>query len=54
MRHGALQAANVLNSAQANKMSVYIVRAFVRLRETALTNPECLLFKRNVVEHLEK
>lgn len=36
--HGALQAANVLNSAQANKMSVYIVRAFIQLREMALTN----------------
>lgn len=36
--HGALQAANVLNSAQANKMSVYIVRAFVQLREFALSN----------------
>ena len=36
--HGALQAANVLNSEQANKMSVFIVRAFVRLREMALTN----------------
>ena len=38
MRHGALQAANVLNSAQTNKLSVYIVRAFVHLRETALPN----------------
>jgi ORF6N domain len=36
--HGALQAANVLNSEQANKMSVFIVRAFIRLREMALTN----------------
>ena len=36
--HGALQAANVLNSEQANKMSVFIVRAFVRLREIVLTN----------------
>lgn len=36
--HGALQAANVLNSTQANKMSVYIVRTFVRLREIALNN----------------
>ena len=36
--HGALQAANVIRSAQANKMSVYIVRTFVRLREMALTN----------------
>lgn len=36
--HGALQAANVLNSSQANKMSVYIIRAFIHLRELALTN----------------
>lgn len=36
--HGALQAANVLNSSQANKMSVFIVRAFIRLREMVLTN----------------
>ena len=36
--HGALQAANVLNSEQANKMSVFIIRAFVRLREMALAN----------------
>jgi len=36
--HGALMAANVLNSEQANSMSVYIVRAFVRLRETILGN----------------
>ena len=36
--HGALQAANILNSEQANKMSIFIVRAFVRLREMALTN----------------
>jgi len=36
--HVALQAANVLNSLQANKMSVFIVRTFVRLREMALTN----------------
>ena len=36
--HGALQAANVLNSDQANKMSVFIIRAFIRLREMALTN----------------
>jgi hypothetical protein len=38
--HGALQAANVLNSEQANKMSIFIVRAFVRLREMALTNEQ--------------
>ena len=36
--HGALQAANVLSSKQANKMSVFIVRTFIRLRTMALTN----------------
>ncbi|EFK05720.1 conserved hypothetical protein [delta proteobacterium NaphS2] len=36
--HGALQAANVLNSELANRMSVFIIRAFVRLREMVLTN----------------
>jgi hypothetical protein len=48
--HGALQAANVLNSKQANKMSVFIVRAFVRLREMALTN---VMLSRKV-DQLEK
>jgi hypothetical protein len=48
--HGALQAANVLNSEQANKMSVFIVRAFIRLREMAGTN-EKLASK---VDQLEK
>ena len=36
--HGALQAANLLSSQQAIKMSVFIVRAFVRLRKMVLTN----------------
>lgn len=31
--HGAIQAANVLNSPAAVIMSVHVVRAFVRLRE---------------------
>jgi len=31
--HGALQAANVLNSALADQKSVYIIRAFVTMRE---------------------
>jgi hypothetical protein len=30
--HGAVMAANVLNSPQAVQMSVFVVRAFVRLR----------------------
>jgi len=36
--HGALQAANILNSPHAIKMSVLILRAFVKLRGIASTN----------------
>ena len=36
--HGALMAGNVLNSPQAVAMSVYIVRAFLKMRETLVTN----------------
>ena len=32
--HGAIMAASVLNSPRAVEMSVFVVRAFVRLRET--------------------
>lgn len=35
--HGAVMAANVLNSPQAIQMSVAVVRAFVRLRRMALS-----------------
>jgi hypothetical protein len=38
--HGAIMAAMVLNSARAVEMSVYVVRAFVRLREVLLANTE--------------
>lgn len=38
--HGAIQAANVLNSAQAVEMGVYVVRAFVRLREVLTSSRE--------------
>jgi ORF6N domain len=37
--HGALMAANVLNNARAVHMSVYVVRAFVRLRDLAAASP---------------
>jgi hypothetical protein len=36
--HGAIMAASVLNSPRAVEMSVYVVRAFVRLRELLATN----------------
>lgn len=38
--HGAIMAATVLNSERAVEMSVFVVRAFVRLREILSTNRE--------------
>jgi len=38
--HGAIMAANVLNSARAVQMSVFVVRAFVRLRQMIATHKE--------------
>jgi phage regulator Rha-like protein len=40
--HGALMAANVLNSRRAVQMSIYIVRAFLRMREELATNATIL------------
>jgi ORF6N domain-containing protein len=36
--HGALMAANVLNSSQAVKMSLYVIRAFVKSRDELAAN----------------
>ena len=36
--HGALMAANILRSERAVQMSVYVIRAFVRLREHVAAN----------------
>ena len=38
--HGAIMAANVLNSPQAVEMGVFVVRAFVKLREQLLNRAE--------------
>jgi hypothetical protein len=38
--HGAAMAANVLNSPRAVEMSIFIVRAFIRLRQMLLANKE--------------
>ena len=48
--HGAIMAATVLNSPRAVEMSVYVVRAFVKLREVLASNIE---FARKL-EALEK
>jgi len=38
--HGAIMAATVLNSARAVEMSIYVVRAFVKLRELLASNKD--------------
>lgn len=38
--HGSIQAATILNSPRAVEMSVYVVRAFVRLRELLASNKD--------------
>jgi ORF6N domain len=38
--HGAIQAANVLSSPRAIEMGVFVVRAFVKLREILASNKE--------------
>jgi ORF6N domain len=38
--HGAIQAASVLASSQAVEMGIYVVRAFVHLRQAALLNAD--------------
>jgi hypothetical protein len=47
--HGAIQAANVLNSPHAVAMGVYVVRAFVQLREVFASNKD-LVHKLAVLE----
>jgi hypothetical protein len=38
--HGAIMAAMVLNSTRATEVSVYVVRAFVQLRDTLIAHKE--------------
>jgi hypothetical protein len=38
--HGAIQAANVLSSPRAVEMGIYVVRAFVKLRDLLSSNRE--------------
>lgn len=40
--HGALMAANVLNSVQAIEMSIHVVRSFIKQREALATNTAIL------------
>ena len=38
--HGAIMAANVLNSPEAIRMSVFVVRAFIKMREALISRSE--------------
>ncbi len=51
--HGAIMAATVLNSEQAVEMSVFVVRAFVRLRQMLAANRELAARIEELEEHLE-
>jgi hypothetical protein len=51
--HGAIMAATVLNSERAVEMSVFVVRAFVRLREMLAANKELAARLAELEEHLE-
>ena len=52
--HGAIMAATVLNSEQAVEMSVFVVRAFVRLRAMLSANRELALRIEELEKHLAK
>ena len=51
--HGAVMAATVLNSDQAVEMSVFVVRAFVVLRESLAANKELAARIEELEKHLE-
>ncbi len=51
--HGAIMAATVLNSEQAVQMSVFVVRAFVRLRQMLSANREFADRIKELEKHLE-
>jgi hypothetical protein len=52
--HGAIQAANVLNSGHAVAMGIHVVRAFVQMRELLMSNRDfarkLTALERSVVE----
>lgn len=52
--HGAIMAANVLNSARAVEMSIYVVRAFIKLREMLFASQELTARVQAVERKLEQ
>ena len=52
--HGAIMAATILNSSHAVKLSIYVVRAFVQLRELLAGNKELAHRLEQLEQHLER
>ncbi len=52
--HGAIQAANVLNSPRAAEMGIYVVRAFVQLRDLLAGNKELARRLKDLERRLER
>lgn len=52
--HGAIMAASVLNSKHAIQMSVFVVRAFVRMREMLAASPQIAAKLAELEARLEK
>ena len=51
--HGAIMAASVLNTQRAIEASIYVVRAFVKLRELLATHKELARKVEKLEQHLE-
>jgi hypothetical protein len=52
--HGAIMAATVLNTARAVEVSVYVVRAFVQLRDLLTGNKDLARHLKNLERRLER
>jgi ORF6N domain len=51
--HGAIMAASVLNSERADDMSIFVVRAFVRMREALAANQQIMAKLTELEERVE-
>lgn len=51
--HGAIMAATVLNSERAVEMSIFVVRAFVRMREALATNQKIVARLKDLEQRVE-
>lgn len=51
--HGAIQAANVLSSAKAVQMGIFVVRAFIKMREMLLNNAKLAAKLKELEERMD-